>query len=181
MKEQPSTPAMLTVTQEEMANEIVDSHQWRMLATFVIEERSLSEAASILNLKLPALSYRVNKWLDLGLLEITREEKRQGRAIKYYRAVSDRFFIPFSLTKSETLEDLLIALTKSTFEAAQRETAHILRSREGNWGFLFQSSDDQRGLSFSASIIDNSPSGKAIPESEQPALYETFSKAAARV
>lgn len=176
MKKQPFSSERFIVTSEEMADIIINSDHWRMLALFANQERNLSQAASILNLKLPSLTYRVNKWLDLGLLEVSREEKRHGRAIKYYQAVSKRFFIPFTLTKSETLEDFLIEMTKSTHEATLRETAHVLHNRKGDWGFLFYSSNEPKGPTFSANIVNNAKEAKALHGADQPALFETLSK-----
>jgi len=169
----------LTVTSPDVAEVLADPEQWRMLATFATQERSLSEAAKILDLKLPALTYHVKKWLELDLLKITREEQRQGRAVKYYRATGERFFIPFALTKSETLADLLGALVKPAHETALRETAHALQTRSENWGLLFYSSGDANGTRFSATLVTSAEAHKDLDEvmlePDQPALYESFS------
>jgi hypothetical protein len=44
--------------------------------------------------------------LRLGLIEQVRLEPRRGRAIRYYRAVADGFYVPFSATPHATTETL---------------------------------------------------------------------------
>lgn len=171
----PSTESFYTVISSEVADIVRDSRHWRMLANFAQKERTLTEVARQFDLKLPALTYRVNKWLDLGLLEVAREEKRRGRAMKYYRAVNRRFFIPFTLTKSETLEAFLLEMMRATHEANLREVAHILHSRGEDWGLMFEC-DDTEEASFSARIVDKDKGDASLRGKDQPAIFETLSK-----
>lgn len=169
---------ILTVDSPEVATLLADSSQWRMLAIFTLSERSLSEAAKLLDLKLPTLSYRVNKWLELGLLVVSREEQRQGRAVKYYRATAERFFIPFALTKSATLEALLLAMVRPSHETAIRETAYVLQSGTDNWGMLIHSSRAREGTNLSVTLVTSGDAEKNLNETmldaSEPALGETF-------
>lgn len=51
--------------------------------------------------------------LKLGLLLHTRTESRKGSPIKYYRAVSDSFFVALNATPLESLENMLDAWSQS--------------------------------------------------------------------
>jgi hypothetical protein len=43
------------------------------------------------------LHYHLSHCLRLGLVEIVREQRRAGRAVKYYRAAAKSFFVPAEL------------------------------------------------------------------------------------
>ena len=46
----------------------------------------------------------MRRFLELGLLKISGERPRGGRAVKLYRSAADLFFIPYEATSAETLE-----------------------------------------------------------------------------
>jgi len=70
----------------------------KFIAAFIGQERSIKELSQALDSNISTTFRRVQKYSELGLIKIVREEKRNGRAIKYYRAVADRFYIPHNLT-----------------------------------------------------------------------------------
>ena len=74
-----------------------DPKRRRIVTAFMGGERSLSEAAAALAMPMNRLAYHVGALLRLGLLEVTRERKRAGRPIRYYRAVADAFVIPAAM------------------------------------------------------------------------------------
>jgi hypothetical protein len=74
---------------------LADREQLRLLGAFFGRENTISSAALDLALKPINLYKQVQRFLGLGLLKVTRLEKRAGRAIKYYGSSSDQFFIPF--------------------------------------------------------------------------------------
>ncbi len=80
----------------------------RYLLPFLARERTVGEVARELNVRANSLLYRVRKMLGLGLLTITREVPRRGRAVKHYRSSADSFFIPFAATPAETAEALFL-------------------------------------------------------------------------
>ena len=106
----------------------------RRLEPFMKRERTLSEAAGELGVKLPSLLYHVGKFIELGLLEVTREQKRGGRAVKVYRATAEAFFVPFQLTPSETLGRLLLDLSAAGEARFHREAARALQADAPVWG-----------------------------------------------
>jgi predicted transcriptional regulator len=74
---------------------LADREQLRLLGAFLGKENTISSAAQELEVNPTKLYKQVQRFLALGLVNICRLEKRSGRAIKYYRSSSDRFFIPF--------------------------------------------------------------------------------------
>jgi hypothetical protein len=71
---------------------------------FLERELTLSELALELQVPLNKLHYWVTKMLELGLVRITRVQKRAGRAVRYYSAVAPAFFVPFAAIPAETFE-----------------------------------------------------------------------------
>ncbi len=53
---------------------------------------------------------KVKRFEKLGILEVVRQVPRVGRSIKFYRSVAEVFYVPFALTKAETIEALLAPL-----------------------------------------------------------------------
>ncbi len=70
-----------------------DPKRRRMLTLFMGRERSLSDAAAALAVPMNRLAYHVGAFLRLGLICVTRVQKRAGRPIRHYRAVADSFLI----------------------------------------------------------------------------------------
>ena len=77
------------------------------LKPFMLKASSVSEAAELLNVSMNFLYYRVKRFLQVGILEKVNSKKRRGRAIQYYRASAESFFVPFSATDKESLEQLI--------------------------------------------------------------------------
>jgi len=106
MKLTPLSRDLLVVSDPTAARLVADPHAARFLEPFMGQERTASPVASELGVKVSSMLYRIQQLLDLGLLRVSRVEPRRGRALKYYRAVADTFFVPFELTDAETLEAL---------------------------------------------------------------------------
>ncbi len=131
----------LTITDETAARMLTNTDSVRRLEPFMKRDVTLSEAAAELGLKLPHLLYQVNRFAELGLLEVVREQKRGGRAVKVYRATAEVFFVPFQVTPSETLERLLYDLSTPQEKLFHREAARVLQHQSPVWG-LAVSCDD---------------------------------------
>ena len=120
------------VTDGEAARILTDTAQLRLLEPFFKRETTLSDAAAELSVRLNTLLYRVNKFVELGLLTVVREEPRRGKAVKVYRASAEDFFVPFDVMASSSLEELLVNLLGDTEKIFYREAAkafHGLRYR----------------------------------------------------
>ena len=152
MEENAFNEDMLRVTDPEAAKVLTDTREWNLLSIVINREVSLSELASEMNMSLPALSYRVKKLLKLGLLTVSRIERRKGSPIKYYRASAKHFFVPFEVTTFQSLADLLTS-TIAPFERRMRhELARVFLERAGDWGMNFYGGM-QGGFNFTFSCV----------------------------
>lgn len=97
----------LRVEQSETARLLLEPATLAMLSPFVGRERAAAEVARELAMPLNTLLYGLKQLLKVGLIEVAREERRAGRAIKFYRAVAEAFLLPYAATPAETPEMLL--------------------------------------------------------------------------
>ena len=167
-----------TVESKDFAQSMMTIDDWKRLAVFM-EERSLSEAAEKLSVSLSQLSYHVNKWLESGVLCVVREEKRAGRAVKIYRTTHQRFFIPFALTSSATVEEMMLDIARPVQDLALRETARILRQVGDGWGVLWQQSEQAGGVVGSISPQPGSAaedSLEVLKDQDGPTAYFNLAK-----
>ena len=94
------------VTQAAAARLLLDPGARRVLSALVGRERTLSDLAQELQVPLNSLLYRVRALIQAELVLIAREERRAGRAVKWYRAVADSYFVPFQQAPAETAQGL---------------------------------------------------------------------------
>lgn len=80
----------------------------RFLAPFMRQERPATEAARRLGVPLETLMYWLRRFQQAGLLTVVRQGRRQGRAVKFYRASAGAFFIPYHAALQETPEALVL-------------------------------------------------------------------------
>lgn len=99
----------LHVHDARQAKLLFDERTRRLLAPFVGREQTASQAAMFLGTPLNSLLRGVRRLLDARLLIVTRDVKRAGRPVRHYRAVAERFVVPYALTPAETPEALLAA------------------------------------------------------------------------
>ena len=153
------TDETVVVTNSEAARVLADPTERRFLNPFMRGERTLSEAAAEVGLKLNAMHYRVQKLLALGLIEVAREEPRKGRAVKVYWASAEAFFAPFEVTPYASLEALITEMLHASSEHFIRNLAQTFLNRADSWGVLLA----KEGGSGVARLA---PSHK--PEAERP-------------
>lgn len=92
----------MVVRDARAARFIADPHASRFLEPFMGGERTASAVAGELGVRVSSMLYRIRQLLELGLLQVVRVEPRRGRAVRYYQAVADSFFVPFELTDADT-------------------------------------------------------------------------------
>ena len=73
---------------------LMDRNQVQLLRPFFDAEMTVSEAAERLELPLQFLYRKVVRFEKLGLLVVTRTEKRKGRGIRHYRTPAAQFYVP---------------------------------------------------------------------------------------
>lgn len=98
----------------------------RQLEPFLGREATVGQAAEASGDKPNTVLKRVQRFLELGLLRVVREEPRAGRARKVYRTSADVFFVPFEATSAESFEAAL-AEREAYWETRLR--AHVVRAR----------------------------------------------------
>src|SRR3712207_4147303 len=96
-----------TVRNADAARLLVDVRTTGLLGAFLDAPRSVSDAARALNEYLDWARYRGRRLEAAGLLRLDGVQRRKGRAMKLYRAVADVFFVPFEVTRFESLDGYL--------------------------------------------------------------------------
>ena len=84
----------MTVTNVEAATLLLEPKHARFLAPFLGRERLVAEVAEEVAAPLSTTYRLVTRYCEAGILRVTREQKRGGRALKFYRTVADAFFVP---------------------------------------------------------------------------------------
>ena len=107
----------------------------KVLGCFLAQEQSVSGAAKQMGLDIRSVHRDVRALCAAGLLHITRREARAGRAIAYYRASAEAYFVPQSAHPSadqtEQLEHELGPFDKIIAGALGREFERALRESGG--------------------------------------------------
>lgn len=96
MKEKKVSSSHIEVTNPAAVKVLMDRNQVQLFRPFFEGETTLSAAADALGLPLRFLFRKVQRFVDLGLLQVSREEARKGRALRYYRTPAGFFYVPAS-------------------------------------------------------------------------------------
>lgn len=96
----------MKVTDEEIAAVLGDARRRRLLLCLVDRERSLKEVAADTGMPLNLAHYHVRQLTAHGLVDVTREQKRAGRPIRFYRSRYSSFLVPASLFPGRPAEGL---------------------------------------------------------------------------
>ncbi len=134
---EPNSGSFYTVTDPEQARLLTEPVSKEFFKPFLAHERSASEAAKMLKTSLNTTLYRIKTLLRAGLLEVTRERPRKGRAVKLYRSVYDAYFVPFKVTPYATLEERLWVQAKPIFADLVGAYAAALRQSERSGHHVF--------------------------------------------
>ena len=137
-----SAPGFHIVTDARQAQLLTEPKSKAFFKPFLAVEHSAAEAAAELGCQLNTVLYRVKTFLEAGLLEVTRTQKRKGRAVKYYRSCHDAYFVPFTLTPYATLEERLEVQAEPIFGDLIRSYASALRQHERYGNYLFRSGEE---------------------------------------
>src|SRR5690606_25422015 len=128
------SPRTAVVEDPAAASALLDPSTVRHLAPFIGSELSVTEAARLTGEKPNTVLKRVRRFVDLGLLEVTREKGRAGRPIKVYSAVADVFFVPFAVTEAESYEAALRDRESYAEELLRRNVVRTRLEAFGDWG-----------------------------------------------
>lgn len=125
------------------ADALTNPTSLRYLAPFLGRTLSVGEAARESGAKPNTTLRRVQRFVELGLLEVVGERKRAGRPIKLYRTVADIFFVPFEATHAESLEAALKERDAYWEKLLRRNVVRARAESIGTWGTRFYR--DSRG------------------------------------
>ncbi|MBB5376433.1 DNA-binding Lrp family transcriptional regulator [Deinococcus metalli] len=118
----------------EAARVLADGYLRQFFEPFIWRERRVSDVAREVGVSTNAMLYRVRQFMRLGVLEVTRTEARAGRAVRYYRATSRGYFVPFAATDAPSVA----ALYETSLDHARRS---VLAALTQAWSAL---ADDPR-------------------------------------
>lgn len=132
------TASSLTITDPKIAAFLNDTTKNRFLAPFIARERSLSESANIVDVKLNAMTYWVKRLLEMNLIKQTRNEARKGSSVRYYRSTADEIIVPGDLIPKESYEAVLQEQMQPMFEHLIRANVRsALKQHPGGWNLHF--------------------------------------------
>jgi hypothetical protein len=114
------------VTSASVARLLEDGRRRRLLLSVVDRERSLKEAAEINGMPLNLAHYHLRKLLTAELVEVTREQMRAGRPVRFYRARYAAYFVPAELLRTRPTEQLARRLTDALERSRDRSGAGVL-------------------------------------------------------
>ena len=174
----------MVVQDRRAADVLTNPHTLRQLEPFLGRDCTVSQAAEETGEKPNTVLSRVKRFLDLGLLKISGERPRGGRAVKLYRSAADLFFIPYEATSAETLIDAM-AERDAYWEALLRRGVVRARAQAvGAWGTRVYR--DARGrlqvqaaLNPESNYITLEPGDPAVLSSWRDAVYLDFEDAKA--
>lgn len=123
----------LEITNPEVALFLADVSKSKHLRPFFARECALSQAAKELQLPLGTMRYWVSKMEELGLVRLSRTEKRKGSPIKYYRTVADSFTVPLEVFPLASIEELLRLKEEPWLRRIRTALANAALNHEGGW------------------------------------------------
>jgi hypothetical protein len=104
----------------------------RLLIACAREERRLTELARLLDAPLAKLHYHAARLLDSGLLEVVRSVPRGGRPVRYYRAIAERFEVPYEFLPQLPAEDWSAGFRASLRREYERADIALLYAPDEN-------------------------------------------------
>jgi hypothetical protein len=137
------TAPCLTITDPKVAAFLNDTTKSRFLAPFISKERSLSEAAKIIGVKLNTMTYWVKRLLEMKLIQHTRTASRKGSSVRYYCSTADEIIVPVDLIPKESYEAVLQGQMQPMFEhLIHANVRSALRQHPGGWNLHFSRRPD---------------------------------------
>ncbi len=85
----------------------------RILLQFAPRPRSISQVAAATGEPIEKVFYYVRSFIELGLVFVVHEERRQGKPIKFYQTVAARFFLPAEVIEKPLTASLAEELLSS--------------------------------------------------------------------
>ena len=136
MTEPPAAPTPRPVTDAAQVSALLERVNQEILGALFKGSSSASELAKTLERPLKVVIYRLDKLLEVGLVQVAGERKRGGRAIRIFAPSSSvGWCFPFSLTPAPTLLELLEGNMVPRLRAMLR--ASVERIRDEMWFYFW--------------------------------------------
>ncbi|MFC4454285.1 hypothetical protein [Deinococcus sonorensis] len=131
-------PETVHITAPGAAAFLVDPDARRFLEPFLGRDCTVARAARELGEDRHRMLYRVRQMTRLGLLSIVREEPRRGPAIKVYRSVAPRLFVPYTGAPAAELLEVLLRERAASEREVQAAMLRVMRAAhdDARWGLL---------------------------------------------
>lgn len=172
-----SESSTLTVTTPDAARILLDPKHARFVAPFLGRERLIGEVAEEIGAPLSTTYRHVTRYCKAGILEVAREQKRKGRALRFYRTVADAFFVPNRLRRTPQ------NVWQDSFErAAKRGLEHVYSEHLADWGeLIFRNEADIFSISLAETpgqpVTSLEPGAPAMATIAHDAVYLDFADA----
>lgn len=161
----------LRVDDPEWARALLGLDRDVTLALFMTGEYTMTQAAERLEVGLSTLHYRMQRLIDLGLIEVAREEARRGRPQKVYRAVAERFVVPFELSDHESLEALLLRLAETPQQVIFKNVIRSLGDHALDWDVVVRVAEESETVEISLTPRGyDGPMDEAMLRPDMPAV-----------
>jgi hypothetical protein len=157
--EEQNSPSPFVVSDQTQARFLTDPAKKAFFLPFLARERRVAEAAIEVGCSTNRMLYQVRTLLGCGLLHVLREEPRAGRAIRVYRSVHDAYFVPFSATPYDTLEQRITVQGDPIWAGLVAAYANALR-RSSRHGHLLRRVGE--AVHTTDQLPDSTPSGQAL-------------------
>ncbi len=96
------------VANQAAAQFLTDPRTSVLIEPFIEHETTITQAAERIGVSSLRMFRAVQRMESMGLIHVVRATPRRGRPQKHYKAVADRFFVPYNTLGSDTLEDFLL-------------------------------------------------------------------------
>ena len=140
-----------TVHDEKQAKLLSEHASFRYFTPFLARDCTVSHAAEEVGCRVDTMYYRVRTFLNAGLLNVVRVEKRAGRSVKHYRSAHDAYYVPLSAAPFTNLEEVALQVLRTHEEVFAKELAETLRAHGREGWRIFR---DENGEVSSHSALD---------------------------
>jgi len=163
-------PETLLLSSEAAISILLDFKKSRWLSPFLAQPQSLQKAAKQLGVSMGSYSYWLKQLLEHDLVFVAFEQKRRGRAVKYYWGAAERFEFAlndavvnevYGRVANKYLNDILKSLGRTLRHEASEFTAAMDFDKQGELNFRIRRHKEAVNL------------GKEMLRPEQPALFVT--------
>ena len=165
------------VLEGEFASRLIhDEPTIELLSLLMRESLSLTQMSERLNLGKSTVHYQLKKLLTNNIVRCIREEKRQGRALKYYAAISERFYIPFSHSSSSDIYEFFAQKENQKSELFLRSSLETQADYNANWGFAIFKAEKGVATGVLPNMTDSLDSYvENATKAQAPALWSSWS------